>query len=33
MSTQSFADLGVSRAVVSTLAQQGITQPFAIRMR
>ena len=31
MSTQSFADLGVSRAVVSTLAQQGITQPFAIQ--
>ncbi len=31
MSTQSFADLGVSRAVVSSLSQQGITQPFAIQ--
>ena len=31
MSTQSFADLGVSRAVVSTLAKQGITSPFAIQ--
>ncbi len=31
MSTQSFADLGVSRAVVSTLSQQGITEPFAIQ--
>ena len=31
MSTQSFADLGVSRAVVSTLARQGISQPFAIQ--
>jgi superfamily II DNA/RNA helicase len=31
MSTQSFADLGVSRAVVSTLAQEGITSPFAIQ--
>jgi superfamily II DNA/RNA helicase len=31
MSTQSFADLGVSRAVVSSLASQGITSPFAIQ--
>jgi superfamily II DNA/RNA helicase len=31
MSHQSFADLGVSRVVVSTLARQGITQPFAIQ--
>jgi len=31
MSTQSFAALGVSRAVVSSLARQGITHPFAIQ--
>jgi ATP-dependent RNA helicase RhlE len=31
MSTQSFADLGVSNAVVGTLARKGITQPFAIQ--
>ena len=31
MSTESFADLGVSRAVVSSLAQHGITEPFAIQ--
>jgi superfamily II DNA/RNA helicase len=31
MSTQSFADLGVSRAVVGSLSQQGITYPFAIQ--
>jgi superfamily II DNA/RNA helicase len=31
MSTQSFADLGVSRAVVSSLSDQGITRPFAIQ--
>ena len=31
MSTESFADLGVSRAVVGTLSQAGITQPFAIQ--
>ena len=31
MSTQSFADLGVSRAVIGTLAQAGITEPFAIQ--
>src|SRR6267154_213022 len=31
MSDQSFADLGVSRAVVSSLADQGITEPFAIQ--
>jgi superfamily II DNA/RNA helicase len=31
MSTQSFADLGVSRAVVGSLSDQGITQPFAIQ--
>jgi superfamily II DNA/RNA helicase len=31
MSNQSFADLGVSRAVVSSLSDQGITRPFAIQ--
>ena len=31
MSTQSFADLGVSRAVLGALSQQGITEPFAIQ--
>src|SRR5947209_15922131 len=31
MSNQSFADLGVSRAVTSSLAQHGITEPFAIQ--
>jgi ATP-dependent RNA helicase RhlE len=31
MSNQSFADLGVSRAVISSLADQGINQPFAIQ--
>src|ERR1039458_7174472 len=31
MSQQSFADLGVSKAVVSSLSQQGITHPFAIQ--
>jgi superfamily II DNA/RNA helicase len=31
VSSQSFADLGVSRAVVSSLAQQGFTEPFAIQ--
>jgi superfamily II DNA/RNA helicase len=31
MSTESFADLGVSRTVVSRLSQQGITEPFAIQ--
>ena len=31
MSTQSFADLGVSNAVVSSLTRQGITRPFAIQ--
>ena len=31
MSNQSFADLGVSRAVISSLAPQGITHPFAIQ--
>ncbi len=31
MSDQSFADLGVSRAVVNSLAQQGFTEPFAIQ--
>src|SRR5437763_3522001 len=31
MSTQSFAELGVSSAVVGTLAAQGITCPFAIQ--
>ena len=31
MSMQSFADLGVSSAVVSSLSQQGFTEPFAIQ--
>jgi ATP-dependent RNA helicase RhlE len=31
MSTRSFADLGVSNAVVSSLSQQGIVEPFAIQ--
>jgi ATP-dependent RNA helicase RhlE len=31
MSTQSFADLGVSRAVLRSLSQQGIRQPFPIQ--
>jgi superfamily II DNA/RNA helicase len=31
MPTESFADLGVSRAVISSLSQAGITQPFAIQ--
>ncbi len=31
MSTQSFADLGVSRAVLRSLLEQGITQPFPIQ--
>ncbi|MGZ4183100.1 MAG: DEAD/DEAH box helicase [Solirubrobacteraceae bacterium] len=31
MSTKSFAGLGVSRAVASSLSDQGITQPFAIQ--
>jgi ATP-dependent RNA helicase RhlE len=31
MSTESFADLGVSSAVVGALAAAGITQPFAIQ--
>src|ERR1700742_394178 len=31
MSNQSFADLGVSRAVVSSLSSAGIIQPFAIQ--
>ena len=31
MSTGSFADLGVSRAVVSSLSDGGITEPFAIQ--
>src|ERR1700736_3344975 len=29
--TQSFSDLGVSRAVVNSLASDGITTPFAIQ--
>src|SRR6201995_1531148 len=28
---QSFADLGVSRAVVHALAEEGVTEPFAIQ--
>jgi ATP-dependent RNA helicase RhlE len=31
MSSQSFADLGVSRAVVRALAERGISEPFAIQ--
>jgi ATP-dependent RNA helicase RhlE len=31
VSTQSFADLGVSRAVAGALAERGITEPFAIQ--
>jgi ATP-dependent RNA helicase RhlE len=31
MSTGSFADLGVSRAVIGSLAEVGITEPFAIQ--
>ena len=31
MSQQSFADLGVSRAVRGALAERGITEPFAIQ--
>ena len=33
MSTQSFTDLGVARAVVDSLSQQGITEPFAIQRK
>src|SRR6185312_8464080 len=33
MSNQSFAELGVSRAVVGGLADQGFTQPFEIQRR
>jgi ATP-dependent RNA helicase RhlE len=33
MSDQAFADLGVSRAVVSCLSQQGFTKPFAIQSK
>jgi ATP-dependent RNA helicase RhlE len=31
MSSKSFADLGVSNAVVNALSKQGITEPFAIQ--
>ena len=31
MSTQSFAELGVSRTVISSLSRAGITEPFAIQ--
>jgi ATP-dependent RNA helicase RhlE len=31
MSTESFADLGVSRAVIGSLSVAGITEPFAIQ--
>jgi ATP-dependent RNA helicase RhlE len=31
MSTESFADLGVSRAVISSLSAAGISEPFAIQ--
>ncbi|MHB8658053.1 MAG: DEAD/DEAH box helicase [Solirubrobacteraceae bacterium] len=33
MSTQAFADLGVSSAVVNSLAARGITSPFAIQVQ
>jgi superfamily II DNA/RNA helicase len=32
MSTQSFADLGVSKAVVDALTERGITEPFQIQL-
>jgi ATP-dependent RNA helicase RhlE len=31
MSTESFADLGVSRPVLGALAERGITEPFAVQ--
>jgi ATP-dependent RNA helicase RhlE len=31
MSSESFADLGVSRPVVGALAKRGITEPFAVQ--
>src|SRR5215212_3848361 len=31
MSTQSFADLGLSSTVVAALARRGITEPFAVQ--
>src|SRR5947207_2473878 len=31
MSSQSFADLGVSRQVAKALASRGITEPFAVQ--
>ena len=31
MSTESFADLGVSNTVISSLSASGITRPFAIQ--
>ena len=31
MSSQSFADLGVSRPVADALAERGITRPFAVQ--
>jgi ATP-dependent RNA helicase RhlE len=31
MSTESFAELGVSRAVISSLSRTGVTEPFAIQ--
>ena len=33
MQMQSFADLGVSRAVVDSLARKGITRPFAVQQK
>ena len=33
MSTKSFAELGVSRAVVGALGEQGITAPFAVQQQ
>lgn len=31
MSSESFADLGVSRPIVGALAKRGITEPFAVQ--
>ena len=31
MSSESFADLGVSRPVLGALAKRGITEPFAVQ--
>ena len=31
MSSESFADLGVSRPILGALAERGITEPFAVQ--